>query len=47
MITYQIGGPSPFPIIKDFRTDPRTAWVPTPIVEREPPRADEPRRVAA
>lgn len=24
--TYQLGGPSPFPIIKDFRTDPRTAW---------------------
>lgn len=29
MITlYTIGGRSPFPIIEDFRTDPRTAWKP-------------------
>lgn len=30
--TVQIGRPiGPFPIISDFRTDPRTAWAPKPV----------------
>lgn len=30
--THHIGRPiGPFPIILDFRTDPRTAWAPKPV----------------
>lgn len=29
--TVQFGGPSPFKLILDFRTDPRTAWAPKPV----------------
>lgn len=35
-ITHQIGRPiGPFPIIKDFRTDPRTAWASKPAVAKK------------